>query len=222
MTIPLIDSPEGFELVRDQIAVVLATEQALQVAEATSQGKPDPSLWKLRVYKERSDPVEVFRDGDEPDLSPVVNVWYDNSGTALNAGDLATKQMANSQINVDIIGYSRAKKDGTGHLPGDELSALTAQRGARLVRRILMHGKYRYLDLNGVVGRRYVLTRTSFQPSSGGRPVQSAVGVRLTFMVDHIETVDLQTYPEIEQIFVTHKFEPDGAVILEQDISFTP
>jgi hypothetical protein len=225
-TIPLIDTLEGFELVRDQIAVILATEQALQVAEATLQGKPNPDDWKLRVYRERIDPVEVFRDGDETDLSPVVNVWYDNSSTELGAGDLGTRQMVPSQINVDCIGYARAKQDGTGHLPGDELAALTAQRGVRIARGILMHGKYRYLGLgtqpNAIVGRRYVLTRTAFQPTSGGRPVQDAVGVRLTFMVDHIETIGIETYANIEQIFVTHKFDPLGAVILEQDITFTP
>jgi len=219
-TIPLIDSLDGFEIVRNKVATILAAEQTLQVAAATAAGKTNPSLWKLRVYLERSDPWEMFKR-TVTDFSPVVNVWYDNSNTDLGASNLRSRQQMTSQINIDIVGYAEAQENDTGHLPADRESALTAQRGARLVRGIIMHGKYNYLDLDGIVGRRYVLTRTSFQPSNSDGPIQRAVGVRLTLAVDHIETIGIQDYDAIEQIYVTHKYDPDGMIIAEQDIDTT-
>ena len=54
----LIDKEDTFEIVRNQIALILANESASQVALATTAGKPDPNLWALKVYTERSNPWE--------------------------------------------------------------------------------------------------------------------------------------------------------------------
>ena len=56
MTLPLIDKLDTFEIVRDEIAAILATEIASQ--EALAAGEPDPTLWRLRVFLE--DKVEIL------------------------------------------------------------------------------------------------------------------------------------------------------------------
>lgn len=215
-TIPLITAVDGFEAVRNAVAAIIAAEQTSQQAKATAAGQ-DPALWKLRTFIERANPWEMFRDG-VTDLSPVINVWYDSSSTDLNASDLSARQMTSSTIHVDCIGYAESAASGSGFLSGDEQAAKVAQRGARLVRGILMHGKYRYLGLPDIVGRRYLQNRTMFQPANGADPVQRVVGCRLTFSVDHIETIGIEEYEEIEQIFVTMQYAPDGEVIAEMDI----
>ncbi len=217
--IPLISGVDGFEYVRNQIAVIIAGEQALQQALATAGGQ-DPTLWKLRTYIERSNPWEMFRDGAS-DASPVVNVWYDSSTTELGSSNLATRQQMTSVINVDCIGYATAEASGSGHTAGDEAAAKVAQRGARLVRGILMHGKYRYLGSPSIIARRHLQNRSMFQPTDDtGRPVQRVVGVRLAFAVDHLETVSVTEYDSIEGIDIEMRHDPDGMVIAEMKIDF--
>jgi hypothetical protein len=215
-SIPLITAVDGFEAVRNAVAAIIAAEQAAQQTKATAAGQ-DPALWKLRTYIERACPWEMFRDGVS-DLSPVINVWYDSSSTDMNASDLSARQMTSSTIHVDCIGYAESAASGAGFVAGDEAAARVAQRAARLIRGILMHGKYRYLGLPDVVGRRYLQSRTMFQPTNAADAVQRVVGCRLTFSVDHIETIGIEEYNEIEQIFVTMQYTSDGEVIAEMDI----
>jgi len=219
-TIPLIDTLDGFELVRDKVALIIASESAAQQALATTAGK-DSDLWKLRVYLERSNPWEVFREG-VTDFSPVINVWYDNSNTNLGSSNLGTRQNMTSIINIDCIGYAETNAVSGGQEPGDEYAALTAHRAARLVRGILMHGKYRYLGLaNGIVGRRHILTRTAFQPQSGSQGMQRIMGVRLALSVDHNEFIGIEEYETIANALITIKHDPTGAIIAQLDIDTT-
>jgi hypothetical protein len=222
-TIPLIDSPDGFELVRDAVANILATESALQVAEATNQGKPDPSLWELDVYVERSNPWEAFRDDTAAQNAPILNVWYESSNTNLGASDLVTRQQGPTLINIDCLGYGRTTETAEGHDSGDKVAALEVQRAVRLARKILMDQKYVQLGLKTVVARRFVSDRQSFQPISGNQPIQNVAGIRLTFTVDHAETVDMATLNPYEGALVTIKYDPDESakVIAQLDIDHT-
>ena len=216
-TIPLITSADGFEVVRDAVASIIASEVINQKAQAVAGGF-DPSLWDIDVYAERSNPFELFRDNVVQ--SPLVNVWYDNSSTELNSSNLGVSQMMNSVINIDCVASGVSKETSTGHIPGDEDAARTAHRVARIVRGILMHGKYRYLGMPAVVGRRFVSSRNAFQPQSGNQTVQRVVGVRISLTVDHVETIGIEDYAELERVFIVHRHSPAGMIIASQDINF--
>jgi hypothetical protein len=217
-TIPLITERDGFEIVRDKIAQAITDEIALQQALAIV-AELDPNDWKVDTYLERSRPWEVFRDSPETQ-TPIVNVWYDSSPTELNASNLSTRQNMTSVFNIDCLAYSKAKADGSGFIAGDEQAAKNAHKTARLVRQILMHDKYRYLELRTFVGRRYVQSRTAFQPNDGNQAVQNVMGVRLALAVKHDEYISLADFNNLEQVFVEMKFEPDGQVIASMDINF--
>lgn len=222
MTIPaLIDKQDNFEIVRDQIAAILALEVASQMALATAAAK-DPDDWKLRVYIERSNPWEVFLN-DDTDRSPLVNVWFDNSNFPQNRGNVVERQGSESVFNLDCYGYGRSADDPIGgHIPGDSEAALEAQRAIRLVRNILMASEYTYLGLRGVVGRRWPRTITVFQPQIDSRPVQQIVAGRISLDVYFNELSPQAEGEALEYISAVIKRAEDGQVIINADYDFTP
>ena len=73
----LLQFPDGFELVRDQIAAILATEIAEQQALATAAGE-DPDDYKAITFLERHDPFDQYVDPGTSRTFPIVNVWFDS------------------------------------------------------------------------------------------------------------------------------------------------
>jgi len=138
----LIDKQDTFEQVRDQIAAILTLETASQQTLATAAGK-DPELWKLRIFSERSNPWESFRDSDR-NKTPIVNVWYESSAFQEGSSTVSERQDTLGTFNIDVYGYGVSQANGAGHDAGDEQAALTCQRGLRLVRNILMASEYPY------------------------------------------------------------------------------
>ncbi len=182
----LIDKQDVFEIVRDKIASILAAESVSQQALAVAATK-DPDLWKLRVYIERSNPVEQFRD-DPTDTSPIVNVWYENGDFPKSRGNVVSRQETTATYNIDCLGYgASADVPAGGHTPGDELAATEAHRAVRLVRNILMAGHYTYLDLKTVVSGRWIRTVSAFQPQIDGRSVEQCLGCRIALDVSFNE-----------------------------------
>lgn len=217
-SIPLIDKQDGFELVRDTIAAILATETVAQVALATAQSKPNPSDWAFGVYLERINPWEAFLAGD---LTPIVNVWFDSTTFDKASSNVATRQKTDpSRFNVDIYAQAESKEETVGHTPGDEAASKLAQHVAKLVRNILMHDKYKYLGLQGIVWRRWVGQITAFQPASGTQPLGKIAAVRLVLEVEHLETIDLEDHETLEIISIDMRHEPNGQIIAELDIDF--
>jgi hypothetical protein len=190
----LIDRPDNLERVRDQIGAILLVEQENQQALAREAGK-DPELWRLRIFSERSNPWEVFRDQDseeedeEFDRAPVINVTFDSESFDKSTGNTVERQTALGTFNVDCYAQAIAKDDpeGLGHEAGDEAAAKEAHRAARLVRSILMAGAYTYLGMRGVVGRRWVQSITVFQPQAGGQSIEHVVAARVAFQVEFNE-----------------------------------
>ena len=113
----LIDKQDGFEIVRDQIAAILATEIANQQTLASQAGR-NPDEWKVRVFSERSNPWDQFQN-DPADRSPLVNVWYDNSTFPLNTSNVVEKQKGEGVFNLDCYGYGKSADDPTGGHLGD-------------------------------------------------------------------------------------------------------
>ncbi len=221
----LIDKQDGFEIVREQIACILAIESANQITLATTAGKPNPDEWKLRVFEERANPWEQFLnfdDGDPlADLSPIVNVWYDGSNFDESKSNIVERQAADGTFNIDIYGYGQSASNGAGHDPGDEVAAKTAQRGVRLVRNILMAAANTYLQLRGFVWKRWPQSVTQFQPEQNNVAVQNIVGIRLAFSVTFNEFAPQVTPETLELLSVDIKRDSDGMLIAGADFDYT-
>lgn len=197
----LIDRPDNVELVRDQIAAILVTEIANQVAIATATPGKDPKLWQLRVFSERSNPWDMFQDppdASDPssplnfDNSPIVNIALDTSTPDGSSSDIVGRQKYTAIFNVDVYGRGISADDGgTGHYAGDEQAAIEAQRAVRLVRSILMSAQYLTLGFpqkpNALVWKRWVQSISMFQPQSDGKAIQHIIAARIVFAVDFNE-----------------------------------
>ena len=130
----LIDKQDNSEIIRDQIAAIIAVESANQVTLATAASKPDPDDWKLRVFTEASNPWEQFRNfaPGVTDDSPLVNVWFDNVNFDRAKSDTFERQKADGVFNLDIYGVAVSSDDGgTGHTPGDRDASCEVQRGGK-------------------------------------------------------------------------------------------
>lgn len=218
----LIDKQDNVEIIRDQIAAILVTEVAAQMALATAAAK-DPNDWKLRVYTERSNPWEQFLNPNEPgfDSSPLVNVWVDNMNYDPKASNVMERQKTEAVYNIDCYGYGYSRTDGgTGHIPGDKDAAFEVQRALRLVRNILMAAEYTYLGLRGLVWQRWPQSITIFQPQLGENTAQQVVGARLAFRVVFNEFSPQVVPVTLELLAVDVIRAEDGQIVLEADYSY--
>tara|TARA_R110002153_G_C13332612_1_gene498613 strand:- start:31606 stop:32289 length:684 start_codon:yes stop_codon:yes gene_type:complete len=222
----LIDKLDTFEIVRDQIAQILADEVASQMAIATSEAK-DPDDWKLRIFTERSNPWEQFQNPDQQnfDKSPIVNVWFDNNTFDMGSSNILERQKTDGVFNIDCYGFGRSKDDGgTGHIPGDKEAALEVQRAIRLVRNILMAAEYTYLSLRGTVWQRWPQSITVFQPQLDSRTVQQLVGARLALRVAFNEFSPQVESVELEAVRVDVLRAENGEIVAQSgyDYPLTP
>ena len=218
----LIDKQDNVEVIRDQIAEILALETANQQVLATNAAK-DPDDWKLRVFKERSNPVEAFLNDDAVDIddSPVINVWFDTETFDPGASNISERQKAKGTFNIDCYGYGVSESDGAGHKPGDREAALEAQRAVRLVRNILMADIYTYLGLQGLVWQRWPQSVTAFQPQLDSNTTQQVQAVRLAFVVGYNEFGPQQTFDELEFLSIDITQASNGQLLAEADYDFT-
>lgn len=233
-TLPaLIDKQDGFEVLRDQIALILFENQTAQQALAVTAGK-DPALWKLRVYTERANPWEEFLNAPAdtpPDTSPIVHVWFESGSFDEAKSGAVDRQTHTAVFNVDVYGWGIATEVlAGGHAPGDREAAFTAQRGARLVRNIIMAGENTYLQFRAVdtpapgpaVWSRRVASITSFQPEQGGEAAHAIVGVRVAVGVEFNEYAP-QVVPggPLEFVAVDIHRTSDGLLVAEADFDLT-
>lgn len=219
--IPLIDKDDNFELIRDKIAEILAVEQAAQVALAVAAAK-DPTPWQFNVYQERINPWEAFRDGSG-DLTPIVNIWYDSGAFDKASSNVSTRQKADpSRYNIDVYTYAKSTETAGGHDPGDEAASKLCHHVFKLVRNILMHDKYKYLDMQrGLVWRRWFGNINAYQPQSGNQPMNRTAVIRSVFEVEHNEEIQLEDHETCEIVNVKMRHEPGGQIIAELDIDFS-
>ena len=220
MTLELIDKQDAVEIVRDQIAAILALEVASQMSLATAAGK-DPELWKLRVFQERATPWENLPSKTQ-DRSPIVNVWWDSCTFDMSASNVVGRQKSSASINIDCYGYGKsANNPGGGHVAGDQSAAEVAQRAVRLVRNILMAGEYTYLGLRGVVWRRWVDNISIFQPQQDSENVHHIVGARLSFRVEFNEYSPQVQPVTLELLSVDVKRTENDEIVVEADYDYT-
>lgn len=211
----LIDKLDSFEIIRDEIAAILAAETASQQALAVTASK-DPEPWKFQVYAERGNPWEKWTN-DLADRSPIVNVWFDSSTYDGKASNVVERQKAEGVFNVDCYALGVAHEDGAGHAPGDEAAARNVQATARLVRNILMSSEYIYLNLRGVVWKRFPQSLTVFQPQGTERASIQVLGARFALSVHFNETSPQYVGENLELISTQVQRAADGALYFDAD-----
>lgn len=219
MITTLIDKQDNFEIIRDQIAAILALEVAAQMALATAAAK-DPEDWNLKVYAERSNSWESWLN-QSTTRTPKVNVWFDGSTFDDSGSNTMERQKTEATFNIDCYGFGLSSDNlAGGHNPGDRDAAYEVQRAIRLVRNILMAAEYTYLGLRGTVWSRRFQSVTAFQPPLGENSVQQITGARLAFRVIFNEfspQVEAQT---LELVSTQVKRAEDGAVVIAADYGY--
>jgi len=208
----LLDGRDNFEIVRDQIAAILAIESEGQQALAVAATR-DPLPWKLRVFLERSNPWSEWVDNpDSIDVAPLVNVsWQDFAPDGAAASTVSGGRTAGT-YHIDCYGYGKsADVEAAGHKPGDEAAGLEVARIVRLVRRILMSAHYAYLALpRGLIARRMLRSVTSFDIPLSERGAQHIVAARLVLGVEFVEgTPQVQGVP-LESLYLEARRAKDG------------
>lgn len=217
----LIDKQDTVEIIRDQIAAILAIETAAQVALATAAAKPDPNEWKFRVYQERANPWENL-PSKTSDRSPLVNVWWDSSTYEMAASNIVERQKSAAIINIDCYGYGKSADDGgTGHIAGDRQAVETVQRAVRLVRNILMAAEYTYLGLQGTVWRRWIDSIQMFQPQQSNQNMHHIVAARIAFRVEFNEFSQQVPYDTLDLLTVDVHRTEDNQIVIEADYDYT-
>lgn len=227
----LIDKQDSFEIVRDQIALILANEVANQQALAVLAAK-DPALWGFKIYTDRANPFGAWLNIDENAApEPIVNILLDNIDyPADQTSGAGIKSRADVDYLIDIAAAApSANNPAGGHFSGDQVAAATVQRIYRLVRNILMAGINQHLQLRirplidgdpaGVVLDRFARSFAIFQPSSGQQIIQNAVGGRFTLRVTMVETTEQFTGESLETVLVKILRDDDGAVLPDPPIA---
>jgi len=223
----LIEGADNFEIIRDQIAAILALEEANQQTLAQAAGE-DPDEWAFRVFLERSNPWAVLQDEASRDdgpsfIEPIVNVSYETSAPDESTSNIVARQKLASVYNIDCYAYGISSGDDDGgHVPGDQQAGTEAQRVARLVRRILMSAHYLRLQMaDGIVWKRWVRSITSFDPAQDNRAVDNVVACRVVFEVEHNDFSPQYPTTELEKIVATVKRDSTGEVLVSAEFDYT-
>ena len=216
----LIDKQDNFEIIRDQIAAILVIEVASQMALATAASK-DPDDWKLRIFTERSNPWEQLLN-EQIDVSPIINIWFDNSNFPQNGSNVKDRQKTEGTFNIDCYGYGVSEDLPLGgHTPGDQESAFEVQKAIRLVRNILMAAEYTYLGLRGTVWQRWPQTINIFQPEINSDQIQKMTGARIALSVTFNEFSPQVVAETLEFLSIAVKRVEDGEVVINADYDYT-
>lgn len=220
----LIDRPDNAELVRDTIAAILLVESANQQDLARAAEK-DPDLWRLRVFRERSNPWDEFiGDPKDPafDRAPIVNIRWEKTVTDASSSNVVDRQKVSGTYWLDCYGYGVSGETADGHAAGDELAQKEAHRAARLVRSILMAGAYTYMGLQKTVWRRWCEGAQSFEPPRAQTPAQHVQAMRVAMRVDFNETSPQTQGTPLALINVTVKRADNGELTLFEASFPTP
>ena len=217
----LIDKLDNNEIIRNEIAAILAVEIANQRALAVLASKPNPDDWFFNVYIERAKPWEISTesDGTEGGQMPLVNVFFDNDVFDNKGGNVVEEQKTKGTFFVDCYGFkSRSVADGAG----DELSSKEADRIARLVRNILMAAVYTYLNQRTIVTSRFIMRREKLQPDIRQEGFENIIVARITVNVDYNEFSPQATAEQLETLFSEVKLSDTGQVLFDLEVDTTP
>lgn len=211
----LIDKQDTFEIVRDQIAAILANNVAEQKSLATAAGQ-DPSLYDFKTYTERSKPWGMYQKSN-PETTPIVNVYFDSATAEKGASNHNQYQKHTGTFHIDCYGYGKTTSTAGGHSSGDELANLEAQRTARLAKNIIMADVNTYLDLRGLVWSRWITNVVQFQDLQDNEQMQYITAIRLTLAVEYTEYSPQQGTEVLEGVGIEINRASDGEVLAQID-----
>ena len=227
----LIDKQDNVEIVGDLLASILKIEQANQQVLAVAATPPkDPSLWKLRVFRDRTNPWDEWSELDDADVNkakdatPLVNVGFDSATFDEAKSNPIEQQRCDALFNIDVYGYGVSSGKGSGHTPGDQDASDNLARGVRLVRNILMSAQYAYLGLprgkDQFVCGRWPQSIEYFQPGIDGLVVPHVLAARLVLKVSFNENAPQWTPQLISIIRATVKRQGTGEIYLVAEYDF--
>lgn len=144
----LLKDPDNIEIVRDQIAGILA----LELLHQNELAQADPDLpakedYNVHVYIENDEPWAVQ---DENNPFPAVNVSFDNY--KIDTDDGSNDRIVLGTYFIDC--YAAGNYDGEGF--AGRVAKIKSMKIARFVRNILQAANYRYLKLRGVVNSQHI------------------------------------------------------------------
>jgi len=216
----LINKQDTFEIVRDQIAAILAIEQANQFALATAEADPDiiPANWFFNTYIERTHPIPI-------ENLPAINISFDNDRFDNKNSNMIDRQRVTGVFYIDCY----AKEDTTDIMSGDELTSRDADRLARLARNIIMSQEYTYLALgyrelgNGknLVTRRYIIKREKLKPDIKQEGYENVVVCRLTLEVEYDELSPQVVMNDLELLITICKRESSNKIYFTAEYDLT-
>lgn len=187
----LIDTPDNSEIVRDAIVLLLQSEADNQVAIATTDGKTDPTLWALDVYRENAQPVDMI--DDNVTHVPIVSVRLGDM--QIDAGSTQQDKFTyTTTYLIDILGGAKASATTNA----DTAAMLVVNRGVRLVRNILAASEYTRIGIpNGqkLIGKRSIESINYYTPDTTTGTVKAA-GCQIRLDLKIVETSP-QTQGEI-------------------------
>lgn len=149
----LLSTPDNIEIVRDQIAGILALELIHQYELA--QAIPDlksPEDYSVRVYIENDEPWAVQ---DEQNPFPAINIVFDRF--VIDSDDGSNDRIIKATYFIDC--YTAGNYDSEGF--AGRVAKIKSLKTARLVRNILQAANYRYLKLRGVVNSQKIISCVS-------------------------------------------------------------
>lgn len=178
----LIDKLDTKEILLLNIQQILDIESANQVQLATDAGQANPQEWALRVYTERSNPFELFRDESTLEVPRVVIFFDRGQEVHSNAVERSTET---GTFAIEVYGAANSH----GGVPADFLAAQRMERGIRLVRNILMDAQYDQLGAprGQLVWRRRVATVETFRPPQESDAATRTIAARVSLEVTYNE-----------------------------------
>lgn len=184
----LIDKYDNMEIIRDEIAAIIAVEIANQKVLAVADNQ-DPALYDFSIYTEKTTAWEMIEnsDGKIETQVPLVNVYIESASIVNSKGSDVTQTVYNVKYNIDCLSAKNHSVSQSGIMRADELAARDAQRVIRLVRNILQSAVYRRLNYGGIISNRSLSSITMFQPQINNTSAQHVVGSRLVYTADITE-----------------------------------
>jgi hypothetical protein len=168
---------QNFEKVRDQIAIIITDEITEQLAQ-TGLGLFNPSS----IFLER-------RISLDKTTLPAITITTDSADYDKNS---ATE--SEGKVKYLIVAYTSA--DSTSIKKGDEKSALDCEKLIGVLRFILKHPFYKYLNLKGVVGGVSVDSWRIGEPQQGDSRHMTVGEIQLSVIISESNGTEIPTISE--------------------------
>lgn len=219
----LIDKKDSFELIRDNIAEILAEETISQQALAIAAGK-NPELWKFKVFVERRDAWEMFYNNEIE--CPIVVIFFEKCKFSGKASASALYMSAVGQFPIYVISAATGEKTSEGQKKADKSAIFNTQRIVRLVRNILYaqpavnndpEADYQYLNLRGKVGSRRLSEVEMIDIDQKKQAIQISMA-KMTLEVGYVESAIEKSSEIIEMIELETKINDENEMIFQFEL----